>query len=292
MYGKVFTSIYDSTLMSDEGWLGVYVFSSMVVLADKDGVVNMDDRALFRRLGLDYDDEDLAMFHRFMKVIEILEAPDPNSNLGKMDGKRLVRLSELEDFDDNRGWLIVNYAYYLKKGSREERNEYKRGYMAAIRKLGSDNKDVDTCVTSCNPVTNVKQIDVDVDVKKNLVSPSSKLGKSPVEDGGFVQVATVKGQPKKEIPDTKKLILHFYELLGEKMDGTATVTWGMDTKAAKRVLKDNSLGELKALAHDYFDMIEAKYWTFTHFCSTKDRLKCMITYETEKDPLATSRSRA
>jgi len=56
MYGKIFESIFDSTLAAEGGWMPTYIFMSMVVLADKDGVVDVASKALYRRLGFsDYD---------------------------------------------------------------------------------------------------------------------------------------------------------------------------------------------------------------------------------------------
>lgn len=46
MYGKIFTSIFDSTLAAEGGWLSTYVFMGMISLADKDGYVEMPSRAL------------------------------------------------------------------------------------------------------------------------------------------------------------------------------------------------------------------------------------------------------
>ncbi len=179
MYGKIFTSIYDSTLMSSHGWLGVYVFSSMIVMANREGIVSLDEKSLYKRLGLD-EDKEACSFERFLQVLEALEGEDSLSNITAMNGKRILRLSQIEEFDDNRGWLIVNYEYYRKRGSKEERNEYKRGYMAAIRKLSNkplENNDVNKRETVCNSVTNVKHtdtdIDTDIDKKKALMSSSS-----------------------------------------------------------------------------------------------------------------------
>jgi hypothetical protein len=173
MYGKIFTSIYNSTLMSDHGWLGVYVFSSMIVLADQNGVVDMDPTCLYRQLGLDeFDEEKPEFFKKFLETIDKLEAPDEGSNIGRLDGRRIVALRDIEDISDNRGWLVVNYDHYRKKGSHEERNEYKRGYMAAIRKLSKNNNDVKQRETVCNGVNNVKHTDTDTDTDKTPPTPS------------------------------------------------------------------------------------------------------------------------
>lgn len=162
-YGKVWVSIYNGTLMSQAGWLGVYVFSSMIILADKDGIVDMDEMALYRTLGLEEDDSGVTSFSRFKEVINELCLPDPLSNIKKMDGKRLIPLSELPDIPNNRGWFIVNYDEYRKRGTAHERNEYARGYMAAMRKIANESKQVSKSKQTLKTVSKVRHTDTDTD---------------------------------------------------------------------------------------------------------------------------------
>ena len=46
MYGKVFESIFDSTLAADGGCMPTYIFMLMVFLADKEGIVDVAPNAL------------------------------------------------------------------------------------------------------------------------------------------------------------------------------------------------------------------------------------------------------
>ena len=189
MYGKIFKSIYESTLMSQHGWLGVYIFSSMVVLADKNGVLEMDERQFFRRIGLDEpfdvelgidDPTQLASvrFSQFQRIIEAFCQPDPNSAIQALEGKRLIKLSEMDEIPSNRGWFIVNYAEYLKRGTKERENEYARGYMAAIRKLHKKSKNgqkkqhvrnqLDSVRSVRNSLDELEHIDIDIDIDKDI----------------------------------------------------------------------------------------------------------------------------
>lgn len=121
MYGKIFKEIFYGSLMMNDGWLSVYVMMSLVTLAeDEEGIVRYDERALYRLLGLENSD---VNYEKFTAVIEALNKPDPTSNLKAMDGRRVIPLSELKDIEGNRGFWIVNYDYYSKKGSRDDRRE-------------------------------------------------------------------------------------------------------------------------------------------------------------------------
>lgn len=119
MYGKIFASIFDSTLIAEGGWLPTYIFMSMVSLADKDGRVEIAEKALFRRLGFrEYDSK--IEYAEFQNALTYLESADPDSRSTKHDGKRIIKLAKILDFDGNRGWIIVNYDEYRKKASRME----------------------------------------------------------------------------------------------------------------------------------------------------------------------------
>lgn len=118
MYGKVFSSIFNSTLVADGGWLPTYIFMSMIAIADKDGVVDVAPKALFRKLGFrEYDTK--VTFQEFEKAIDYLQSEDPESNSPNENGRRLIPMSETNT-GGNRGWLIVNYLEYRKKASKEE----------------------------------------------------------------------------------------------------------------------------------------------------------------------------
>lgn len=118
MYGKVFTDIFDSSLMAEGGWLPTYVFMCMVSLGDKNGHLRQDPRTLYRRIGLAADER--VSFGEFMDALEYLEKEDDVSNLPTHEGRRIIPAPQVDEIEGNRGWLIVNYVYYRDKGGSIE----------------------------------------------------------------------------------------------------------------------------------------------------------------------------
>lgn len=119
MYGKIFTDIFDSSLIAVGGWLPTYVFMSMIALADKDGLVQIAPKALYRRLGFREFDSKIA-YEDFQAACEYLETPDSESRSPVHEGRRIIPLAEINEFDSNRGWFIVNYEQYRRKASKAE----------------------------------------------------------------------------------------------------------------------------------------------------------------------------
>ena len=101
MYGKIFEQIYDSTIISHGGDV-IYVFMSMIVLSDKDGILSMSLPALARRIAKDEES--------VRKAVDVLENPDTSSNSKDYEGRRIIPLSEVTDGMENRGWFIINKA--------------------------------------------------------------------------------------------------------------------------------------------------------------------------------------
>jgi len=165
MYGKIFEDIFYSSLMFNMGWQSVYVFSSMIVIADKYGIVRTDPRALYRLIGMEADQK--VDFKNFMEFIAELEQPDQASNIPECEGKRIIPLSELDDIDGDRGWLIINYDYYLNKGSKNDRNDYQKNYYENITKAKrkANKINVSTAVNICqHGSTDSIHIDIDKDI--------------------------------------------------------------------------------------------------------------------------------
>ncbi len=50
MYGKLFDSMYDSTLAED--WRALVTFQQMIILCDADGMLDMTPQALSRRTSI------------------------------------------------------------------------------------------------------------------------------------------------------------------------------------------------------------------------------------------------
>lgn len=134
MYGKIFKEIFDSSLQSECDGMALFVFMSMIVLADEAGFVRIDPDALYKRMGLPSGEGSFMTFQNFLAAIAALEKPDPSSNLPDHGGRRLIPLSEVTEGAENRGWWIVNYEYYRKKGSRIEKQEQTRLRVRKFRK--------------------------------------------------------------------------------------------------------------------------------------------------------------
>lgn len=142
MYGKIFESIFDSTLVADGGWMPTYVFMSMIVLADKDGIVDVAPKALYRRLGFrEYDNK--ISYSDFEAALEYLQERDDESRSGLEGGRRLIPLADLPDIPGNRGYLIVNYSYYRDRGSREARAQQSTERTRRWREKNKPNKNND-----------------------------------------------------------------------------------------------------------------------------------------------------
>ena len=159
MYGKIFDSIFSSTLVADGGWLPTYIFMSMVAMADKDGYVTEAPKALFRRLGFrEYDTK--ITYDDFTKALEYLCDEDPTSNSPSYHGRRLIPVIEIPSYEGNRGWWVVNYAHYREKGSSTDRV---RRYRESNK-----NKDLKNDVTP-KPLQSVTETHTDTDTDKQPI---------------------------------------------------------------------------------------------------------------------------
>jgi hypothetical protein len=98
MYGKIFESIYDGTLVED--WRALITFQQFIVLCDADGILDMTPSAISRRTGIPIE--------HIKAGIDILENDDPYSRSPTENGRRIVRL----DAHRNWGWVIVNHKQY------------------------------------------------------------------------------------------------------------------------------------------------------------------------------------
>jgi len=122
VYGKIFQTMYDGTLCTKGPWEALVTFQQMIVLSDKEGVVDMTAESIARRTTIPLE--------VIEKGIEALEKPDPHSRTPDEDGRRIVRLSDHRPW----GWRIVNHAHYRKIRSGDERREYMRSYQQEYRK--------------------------------------------------------------------------------------------------------------------------------------------------------------
>lgn len=121
MYGKLFAQMYDGTLGTNGPWQALVTFQQLIILADKDGVVDMTPEALSRRTTVPID--------IIQTGLAALEQPDASSRTPDEEGRRIVGLSEGRAW----GWRIVNYAKYREMRTAEERRAYHRQYWREKR---------------------------------------------------------------------------------------------------------------------------------------------------------------
>lgn len=145
MYAKVFRSIFDGSLYGQ--FEATIVFLAMLVLADKDGSVDMTPEKLAAAAGYPLD--------IVLKGIFELEKPDPRSRTPDEDGRRIVHLHSA-----GWGWQITNYAKYRDIRTSEERREYFRIKKQEQRAAA---KELLTCPTISTPVHTVHPSDAESD---------------------------------------------------------------------------------------------------------------------------------
>lgn len=83
----------------------------LLVLADRNGVVDMTHEAIARRTN--------RPIEIIRQTISDLESADPRSRSPEFAGARLKRLDDHRDW----GWLIVNYEFFREIASEEQRRE-------------------------------------------------------------------------------------------------------------------------------------------------------------------------
>jgi len=132
IYGKIFESIYDSTLCGD--WKAMVTFQQLIVLADRDGNVYHSLNGLARKTSIP---------HEILKPgIDNLLLPDPESQSPKENGRRIKKLPVEEGGRQPHGWAIVNYSYYRDLGSKYESKEKARLRKQRQRQRDSESRSV------------------------------------------------------------------------------------------------------------------------------------------------------
>jgi hypothetical protein len=178
MYSKVFEQIFDSSISED--YMVRHIFMDLLVLADREGQIDMTAAAIARRTNVP--------LRIIEKAIVKLSEPDKASRTPEEEGRRLVLLDEHRDW----GWRIVNYKQYNAMRNEEARRdyfrEYKKNYRARkVNDLGDDVQDKVGQSTLSTVVSTVSthvytHADVDVDVKNIPPPPSSARAIEPTDD--------------------------------------------------------------------------------------------------------------
>lgn len=120
VFAKIFAQIFDSSIAGD--YVVRHVFMDLLVLADRDGVVDMTLDAIARRTNVP---ENLIAH-----AIQELSNPDIKSRSPIEGGRRIVPLDSHRDW----GWQIVNFDHYRAIRDEESRKTYFRDYKRQYRK--------------------------------------------------------------------------------------------------------------------------------------------------------------
>jgi len=119
MFAKVFAQIFDSSISED--YISRHVFMDLLVLADREGIVDMTLTAISRRTNVPVEVIEQA--------IQKLLLPDPTSRSDSHEGCRIAPLDNHRDW----GWYIVNFSKYRDMRDEEARKSYFREYQRTRR---------------------------------------------------------------------------------------------------------------------------------------------------------------
>ena len=116
-YTKLHASILTSTIWLESDHVRI-VWITLLALANKDGIVqgSVPGLASVARVPVD----------KAREAITRLLSPDPDSRSHTVEGRRIEEIQG--------GWRLINFEYYRKLHSEEQRKEYKRLWMAEKRK--------------------------------------------------------------------------------------------------------------------------------------------------------------
>ncbi len=93
----------------------------LLVLADRNGVVDMTHEAIARRTN--------RPIELIRKTIAELEEVDPRSRSPEFKGARIKRLDNHRDW----GWMIVNYSRFRQIANEEQRREKTKARVEKFR---------------------------------------------------------------------------------------------------------------------------------------------------------------
>ncbi len=196
MFAKVFGQIFDSSISVD--YVTRHVFIDFLILADRDGIVDMTPEAISRRTNVP-----IAVVE---SSIQKLSEPDPRSRSYNEEGRRIVLLDEHR----NWGWKIVNYEHYRDIKDDEGRRAYFRDYARQRRakQRGVSLTDVDSQQKS----TAVKKVTPHTQAQSHTKSKTP-----PVPQNGN---GSGNGHKKNGVVDSrstpfKELIFKCYEKLND-----------------------------------------------------------------------------
>ena len=160
VFAKIFEQIFDSSIADD--YVVRHVFMDLLVLADRDGVVDMTLQAISRRTNVPVE----IVTH----CVELLASPDNRSRSDLEGGARIVLLDSHRDW----GWQIVNYDHYRQIRDEESRKAYFRDYKRSYRSKktpesptpSNSSPTVSTLVLDSPTMSTKAEVDVEVDTRQ------------------------------------------------------------------------------------------------------------------------------
>ena len=173
MYGKLFQQMYEGTLATKGPWQALVTFQQMIVLCDKNGIIDKTPEAISRITTIPI--EVIAA-----GIIE-LEKSDPGSRSPEEGGRRIVRLRGHTDW----GWRIVNYTKYRDLQREESRTAYHRQYWHRRKANSTDS----TVTQLTQPHKPIAEAYAEADTSGVLPPSSPKEPSAPVEGSGGKRAA-------------------------------------------------------------------------------------------------------
>jgi len=132
MYGKVFASMYEGSLVG-AGPVVFAVWGYCIAKADSDGIVLLNPALLAPIIGTSRQE--------IVDAVTWLTAPDPHSKNPEHEGRRLLNESGYQ-------YLVVSHAAYRAIRNSDDRRDYMRDYMR--RRRESDNGKEEPTVNEVN----------------------------------------------------------------------------------------------------------------------------------------------
>lgn len=260
MYVKLFASLLDSSIMYCEVEVR-YCWMCLLMLADSEGIVDMTEEAIARRIGLEEE--------RVRHAIKVFMEPDKKSRSPEEDGRRLRKIR------DSFGWQIINYEHYRNIQKKRERNEYARQWM---QKKRSEEKQALT--------PNVDNVDLQAEAYADAKAIIPVVAKAPTPKKRFSSEDESDAGQGCDEGGPKSLIAFFRDEYTRRVGKKYSVTWGREMKLAVAALKELTFDEIVSAVPVYFDNCEPKWWSFSNFCSNFNRIQAL---DSGVDPLRVER---
>lgn len=190
----------DSSIAAD--WYLRHVFMDLLVLADRDGIVDMTLDAIRRHTNAP-DETMLAA------AIRRLEQPDEASRSETDDGRRIELIDDHRDW----GWRIINYPKYRNLKTSQEIREQT---AERVRRHRAKKRGVTASVTQAEAYANA-DISTRVGAVENPRAEEKPAEPPPLQAPGFGLKKMPRTASKEEIEERRRRLLRQAEVIaGEK----------------------------------------------------------------------------